>query len=276
MTSYQIHGGRPHEGGDVGVGGAVVDVVRRAQLLQHAALHHGDAAAQGHGLDLVVGDIDAGDAAALVQAFDFGPHFHAQLGIQVGQRLVEQKQLWLTGEGAAHRHPLALAAAELGGATVEQMFDLQHGGDLADALLALGLGDFSHFQRKTDVVGHAHRGVERVALKDHRNVALGGGHANDVALTDAYRPFGGFFQARDDVQQRAFATARRPDQNQKFARGHVNVDALEHFDLFVALAKGFAYALNVQCRCHDVCSFEIQPLTAPAVSPLTKYCPANI
>jgi hypothetical protein len=50
---------------------------------------------------------------ALVQLLDLGAHLHAQLGVEVGQRLVEQEDLGVAHDGAAHRHALALAAREL-------------------------------------------------------------------------------------------------------------------------------------------------------------------
>ena len=47
-----------------------------------------------------------------VQARDFHPHRQAQLGIEVGQRLVEQEQLRVARQCAAHCDALALAAGE--------------------------------------------------------------------------------------------------------------------------------------------------------------------
>ena len=60
------------------------------------------------------------------------------------------------------------------------------------------------------------------------------------------------------------------DQDEELARCDVDVDALEHLDRLVALAECLADAFDVQWRSHV-----IQPLTAPAVRPLTKYWPAR-
>ena len=73
--------------------GRVVDLARRAELLEHALLHHGDARGQRHRLDLVVGDVDDRRAEPLVQLLDLGAHLDAQLGVEVGERLVEQEEL---------------------------------------------------------------------------------------------------------------------------------------------------------------------------------------
>ena len=60
----QVHGRRAHEVGDEHVGRIVVDLGRRAELLQHAVLQHGDLGGQRHRLDLVVGDVDDGRASS--------------------------------------------------------------------------------------------------------------------------------------------------------------------------------------------------------------------
>ncbi len=56
----------------------VVNFKRRAHLLQHALVHHGDAISQRHGLGLIVGDIQRCDAQLVLQVLDFDPHIGAQ------------------------------------------------------------------------------------------------------------------------------------------------------------------------------------------------------
>ena len=67
-----------------------------------------------------------------MQPRDLDPHLHAQLGVEVRQRLVEQEDLRLAHDGAADRDALALAAGELAAAGGRiSGVDLQ---DLAGAL----------------------------------------------------------------------------------------------------------------------------------------------
>ena len=56
-------------------------------------VHHRDPRRHGHRLDLVVGDVDDGLPELVVQLLDLEPHLGAQLGVEVGQRLVEQEHL---------------------------------------------------------------------------------------------------------------------------------------------------------------------------------------
>ena len=48
-----------------------------------------------------------------MQALDLDAHVDAQLGVEIGQRFVEQEDARLAHERAAHRDALALAAREL-------------------------------------------------------------------------------------------------------------------------------------------------------------------
>ena len=88
----------------------VEDVLRRADLLDEAVLHDYDAVAQGHGLGLVVRDVDEGSVDALTQLDDLRTHLVAQLGVQVGERFVHQEDLGAADDGAADGDALPLAA----------------------------------------------------------------------------------------------------------------------------------------------------------------------
>ena len=103
-------------------------------LLHHAVLHDDDAVAERHRLDLVVRDVDRRGAQPLVQLLELDPHLHAQLGVEVGQRLVEQEHLRVAHDRAAQRDALALAAGELARLALEQFADAEDLGRLVDAL----------------------------------------------------------------------------------------------------------------------------------------------
>src|SRR5918996_4390055 len=87
----EVHGRRADEPGDEDVHRVVVELLRRAHLLEEAVAHHRDAVAHRHRFDLVVGDVDGGRAQALVKARDLGAGLHAQLGVEVRQRLVHEE-----------------------------------------------------------------------------------------------------------------------------------------------------------------------------------------
>ena len=117
--------GRADEARDEQVARVVVELERRADLLDDAALQHDDLVGQRHRLDLVVGDVDHGRVELVVQPRELDPHLHAQGGVEVGQRLVEQEHLGLAHDGAADGDALALAARQLLGLAVQQLVELQ-------------------------------------------------------------------------------------------------------------------------------------------------------
>ena len=118
---------------DEQVGRVIVQVLRGIDLLDEAVLHNDDAGAHGHGLGLVMGNIDEGGLQALMQLGDLGAHLHAQLRVQVGERFVHQEDLRIADDGAAQSDALTLAAGERLRLTVEKLLDAQDLRGLANA-----------------------------------------------------------------------------------------------------------------------------------------------
>jgi len=98
---------------------AIIEFQRRPDLLHPARVHHDDTIGHCHRLDLIVRDINNGRPQRLMQRLDLGAHLHAQLGVEIGKRLVEQEKVGFSHNGAAHGDALALAARKLAGKAVE-------------------------------------------------------------------------------------------------------------------------------------------------------------
>jgi hypothetical protein len=58
-------------------------------------------------------------------ARELGAHAHAQLRVEVRERLVHEERLRLAHDRAAHRDALALAAGERGRLAVEQLVEAE-------------------------------------------------------------------------------------------------------------------------------------------------------
>ena len=71
-------------------------------------MHDGDAVGDRERLLLVVRDIDRGRAIGPLQLADFDAHVDAQLGVEIGQRLIEHQQRRLDHQGPRQRHALLL------------------------------------------------------------------------------------------------------------------------------------------------------------------------
>ena len=136
---------RADELGDELVLRVLVDLARLAQLHDLARPHDRDVRRQRQRLDLVVRDVDRGDAQLALQALELEAQRLAQLGVQVGQRLVEQQQRRLDDERAGQGQPLLLTAGELGRLPVgvlQQLHRLEHAlHPLVDLALARAAAD---------------------------------------------------------------------------------------------------------------------------------------
>src|SRR5258706_10073520 len=82
--------GRPDEIRDKGAVRQPVDFVGRAGLLDQPVTHHNDAVRHRQCFFQVMGDIDGGDAEAMLKLAQFDTHIGAQFGIRIRYRFVEQ------------------------------------------------------------------------------------------------------------------------------------------------------------------------------------------
>ena len=162
----------------------VVDLARRADLLQDAGVHDRDPVAHRHGLDLVVRDVDERGLQVAVQLLQLDAGLASQLGVEVRQRLVEQEDLGAAHDRAAEGDALPLAAGQGARLALQEVVEAEDARGVAHALVDLGLLHVLHLERERHVVVDAHVRVQRVGLEHHRDVAVLGGDVVDDAVAD--------------------------------------------------------------------------------------------
>ena len=234
----EIHARRAEEPRDEAVRRLVVHLPRRRALLKHAAVEHGDTVAHGHGLDLVMSDVERRDAQAALEPGDLGPRLDAQLGIEVGERLVEQEHAGLPHECAAHGDALPLPAGERRRPAIKEGLDLEQRRGGTHPASRLVLRRAGNVERERHVLGDVHVWVERVVLEHHRDVPLLRRHVGDVAIADRHPSAVGSLEAGEQSQRRRLAAARWPDQDQEFAVVDLEVEAVEGRTIMPRKAAG--------------------------------------
>ena len=91
---------------------------------------------------------------------------------KVRKRLVEEEDLRIPDDSPAHCDPLALTSAHLLREPVEKMGDPQELSGLFNTFVDLRFVELADLQREGDVFAHRHVRIERVALKNHRDVTI--------------------------------------------------------------------------------------------------------
>ena len=256
LRGNEVHRRRADEAGDEGGGRLFIDFQRRADLLGTSVVHHHHALRQGHRLDLVVRDIQAGGGQAPVQGLKFGAHLHAQLRIQVRQRLVEEEYRRLAHDGAAHRHALALPARQLARLALEQLGEFEDFRRARHARLDLVLRQAADLQAVGHVVGDLHVRVEGVVLEHHGNVAVLRLEVRDAALADGDVALADGLQPGHHAQQGRLAAAGGADDDDELAVLHVHVEAVDD----LGAAEGLAHTAKTYL-CHRIIS-PFQPVRA--------------
>ncbi len=170
----EVHRRRADEVGDEQRRRPVVDLARRAELLDHALVHHGDPVGHRHRLELVVGDVDRGGAEAVVQVAQLAAHEVAELGVERAERLVHQEGLRPAHDGAAERHALAVARGEAEtGRSSRWVMRRIRAASSTRALISARRMPW-RFEREADIRPHVHVRIEREELEHEGDVALRG------------------------------------------------------------------------------------------------------
>ena len=165
-------------------------------------------------------DVEHRDAEQLLQAADLAAHLDAQLGVEVGERLVEQQHMRLDHDGARDRDALQLAAGELMRPALGVAVELHQLQRARDPLADLVRAHFARPQAVGDVAADGEVGKHRVVLEHHAGVALVRRQRVDALLAEQDAACVELAKSRDHAQQRGLAAARRPEQREELAVAH--------------------------------------------------------
>ena len=227
----------------------LVKILRAVVLQNLTGIHHGHTVRQSQGFGLVMGHIQKRGFQPMVQVGQLVAHLDTQLGIQVGQRLIHQKNRWRPHHGPGQGHTLFLPAGELARLAIQQCLNLQALGGGHHKFFNLPFGRMvarpeaaqqglsrpkthaRHHQRGGYVLAHRHVRVERIVLKHHGDVALVGFEPNNRLRIELHVALVGMDQASDDAQQCGLATTGWSEQGHKFARLNVQRNLVQDLGL---------------------------------------------
>ena len=176
----------------------------------------------------IMGDVDRGDADALLQRAQLVPQLQPHLVVEVRHRLVEQQQVRVDRQRAAERDALALAAGKLRHRPRPEAFELQQLQHVGDAVGDRGLRPAAHAQTIGDIVGDVHVRPQRIGLEHHRRLARFGRQTRDVLAADPDRARFRTHESGDRAQQRGLAAAGAAEQRDHLAALDAQADVIEH------------------------------------------------
>src|SRR5580704_176652 len=185
-----------------------------------------------------MGYIDHGRCDFLMEALDLAAHVVPELRVEIGQRLVEQKDPRIAHHRAPDRDALTLAPGELARIALKQATNAQHAGNAGHAVLDLLLGHSTRPQTERNVAEHGHVRIERVVLEHHGDIAVARAHVVDDLAADFDLPSVGVLKPGDGAQKGALATSGWPDQHREFPVRDVEIYPADGVNRSVALVKG--------------------------------------
>ena len=188
-----------------------------------------------HRLRLVVGDEDGRHVHLVVEASQPLAQLRPHTRVEGAERLVEQEHLRLRRERPGERHPLPLAARELGRVAVAEASSCTSSEQLVDPLADLGLRPLAHRQPERDVVAHGHVLEGGVVLEDEADVPLLRRERGRVLAGDQDLALVRPLEPGDDPEQGRLAGAARPEQRGERAAFDLERDVVEGDEVAEAL-----------------------------------------
>ena len=223
-----------------------------------AGVHDRNAITHRHRLDLVVGHVDRRHPEPALQLVDLGAHLDAQLRVQVRERLVHEEGLRLAHDRTAHRDPLPLPARERPGLALQELLDLEDVRRAADAFADFLLRHLPQLQAEGEVLFDRHVRVERIALEDHRDVALLRGQVVDDALADPDLSTADLLEPGEHAQRRRLAAPGGADEHHQLAVADLQVEIVDGLGAVVVdLQNGVVFDLGHWAL---LCQGELNPI----------------
>ncbi len=251
-------------------GGIVIDIARRADLLDPALVHHHDAVGDFERLFLVMSDEDRGDVNFGMQRAQPLPQLLAHLGIERAERFVEQQDARLDRQRAGKRNALSLAAGQLAGIAVGQPVELHQIQQLLDAGADRGLvladGARLYAQAKGDVFEHRHVAEQRVVLEHESDMALAGAVSQRILAVDPHLAGIGPVEACNDPQQRGLARTGWSKKRQQFALADLQIDVIQRSKCAKLLDDVFDFNGHLDGPLNSRLGFALRPDAVRALS----------
>ena len=159
---------------------------------------------------------------------------HAQLGVEVRQRLVEQQHARSRRQRARQRHPLALAAGELAGPAVEQPLEAERVRRLAHARGDRALASRAPAARTRCCARRSGAGTARSSGRPSPRRARRARRRVWSSPPISTRPVSGLLEAGDRPQQRRLARAGGAEHGDELAWRDGEGDLTQGLDVAVA------------------------------------------
>ena len=225
------------------------------RLNDAARVDHDNSIGDAHRFDLIMRHINQRHVEFLDEPLQLHTRLRPKLGVQIGERLIEEQQLQVAGEGAGDGHALLFAAGEMAWKSAHQAFnidprDLGHSIDMRRHFFL----PIAQPQKETDRLAAFPMRDQHIILKDHANAAVFNRYLVKRYIVVENFSAVGLVQARNQSQQRGLAAAAGSQQDHRLAIFNMQIKILDRQnrrELAALVIKRLAHILQ-RNRSHSI------------------------
>jgi hypothetical protein len=166
----------------------------------------------------------------LVEGAELGPRLDSQLGIEIGQWLIEEERVGLSHQRPGQGYPLLLATGQLPWEPVQEMIATGRGRGVPGPVLRLPLRGIPDQEPERDVRRNREVREQCVGLEHHRDVAPARSPPGDVLTGDVHPAVRGRVKSGYDAQQSGLSGARRAEHHAQLVPVDRQVYSVEYLD----------------------------------------------
>jgi len=203
------------------------ELVGRGGLHHPALAHDGHAIAERERLALIVCDVHGRERELVEQAAQILEQAVAQPAVERAERLVEEQDLRLGGEGARERDPLALPARQRPDGAVPEAGEPDELEQISSTSRDRVGRVPAHAQPERDIAKDVPVREERMILEHEPDPASIRGHVREVATVEHHSSRVGSLETGDHAQKGRLAGAARPEKRHDFGVSRVEACAIE-------------------------------------------------
>ena len=221
-----------------------VDRAWGINLFDPPAMHHHDPVGDMHGLLLIMGHEQGGNAGLFLNFNQICPHRDAQFCVEITERFIKQQNPRTIDQSPGNRDTLLLTAGKLSRHPLAKTVKTDQTESLIHPAFDFVSRKLPDPQSESNILKSRHMRKQRIGLENHPGITFAGRLADDGVALDPDVTAIRIEKTRNHAECRCLATTGRPQQTHQLSLRNLQVDTVDGCEI----TKSFCQPFKGNCR----------------------------